>query len=61
MRDILSIILVSGTIGFRGLATMASGDMALGAQQFIQMFIVALTIMVGVLIGLFIMRPKPNL
>ncbi|TDQ19026.1 uncharacterized membrane protein YjjP (DUF1212 family) [Algoriphagus boseongensis] len=55
------LLLVGGTIGFRGLATMASGNMVLGLEQFFQMFIVALTIMVGVLIGLFIMRPKPNL
>ena len=33
------VMLVSGTIGFRGLATMASGDMALGVHQFFQMFI----------------------
>jgi uncharacterized membrane protein YjjP (DUF1212 family) len=55
------VMLVSGTIGFRGLATMASGDMALGVHQFFQMFIVALTIMVGVLIGFFIVKPEPNL
>jgi len=55
------VMLVSGTIGFRGLATMASGDMALGMHQFFQMFIVALTIMVGVLIGFFIVRPEPSL
>ena len=55
------VMLVSGSIGFRGLATMASGDMTLGAHQFFQMFIVALTILVGVLIGFFIVRPEPGL
>jgi uncharacterized membrane protein YjjB (DUF3815 family) len=55
------LLLVGGTIGFRGLANMASGNMVLGVEQFFQMFIVALTIMLGVLIGLFIMKPKPNL
>jgi uncharacterized membrane protein YjjP (DUF1212 family) len=55
------VMLVSGTIGFRGLASMASGDMALGVHQFFQMFIVALTILVGVLIGFFIVKPEPNL
>ncbi len=55
------VMLVSGTIGFRGLATMASGDMVLGAHQFSQMFIVALTIMAGIFIGFFIIRPQPSL
>jgi uncharacterized membrane protein YjjP (DUF1212 family) len=55
------LLLVGGTIGFRGLVNMVSGNMVLGLEQFFQMFIVALIIMVGVLIGLFIMRPKPNL
>jgi len=55
------LLLVGGTIGFRGLATMASGNMVLGLEQFFQMFIVALTIMVGILTGYFIMKPKPNL
>jgi len=55
------LLLVGGTIGFRGLANMASGNMALGVEQFFQMFIVALTIMVGVLIGFFIVKPRPNL
>jgi len=55
------LLLVGGTTGFRGLATMASGNMVLGLEQFFQMFIVALTIVVGVLIGFLIMKPKPNL
>jgi len=55
------VMLVSGTIGFRGLATMAIGDVVLGANQFLQMFIVALTILAGIFIGFFIIRPQPSL
>ena len=55
------VMLVSGTIGFRGLATMASGDMAMGLDQFFQMFIVALTVLAGVIIGFFLVRPEPSL
>ncbi|MCA6078962.1 threonine/serine exporter family protein [Fulvivirga sedimenti] len=55
------VMLVSGTIGFRGLASMASGDMVMGVNQFIQMFIVALTVLAGVFIGFFIVRPEPSL
>lgn len=55
------VMLVSGSIGFRGLATMAGGDMILGAHQFFQMFVVALTILLGIFIGLIIIRPQPSL
>ena len=55
------ILLVSGSIGFRGLASMATGQMALGEQQFLQMFIVALTIAAGILVGNTISRPKVTL
>ena len=55
------VMLVSGTIGFRGLATMAIGDVVLGANQFLQMFIVALTILAGIFIGFIIIRPQPSL
>ena len=55
------VMLVSGTIGFRGLATMAIGDVVLGAHQFLQMFIVALTILAGIFIGFIIIRPQPSL
>jgi uncharacterized membrane protein YjjB (DUF3815 family) len=54
-------MLVSGTIGFRGLAAMAEGELLLGVQQFLQMFIVAMTILAGILIGFTIVRPEPNL
>lgn len=55
------VMLVSGTIGFRGLATMASGDMALGAQQFFQMFLVAMTVVAGIMIGYTIIQPEESL
>ena len=55
------VMLASGTIGFRGLASMASGDMALGVQQFFQMFVVAMTILVGIMIGYTIVRPVRSL
>ena len=55
------VMLVSGTIGFRGLASMAEGELLLGVQQFLQMFIVAMSILAGILIGFTIVRPEPNL
>ena len=55
------VMLVSGTIGFRGLASMAEGELLLGAQQFFQMFVVALTIVTGVFVGYTIVRPEPGL
>jgi uncharacterized membrane protein YjjP (DUF1212 family) len=54
------VMLVSGSIGFRGLASMAGGELLLGAQQFIQMFVVALTILVGILVGHTILRPESD-
>ncbi|KOE77882.1 threonine/serine ThrE exporter family protein [Vibrio aestuarianus] len=55
------VMLVSGSIGFRGLAAMANGELLLGSQQFLQMFVVALTITVGILMGHAIVRPESNL
>ena len=55
------VLLVSGTIGFRGLASVAQGDLQLGVQQFFQMFVVAMTILAGVLIGYTIIRPEHSL
>ncbi len=55
------VMLVSGTIGFRGLASLAEGELLLGAQQFFQMFVVALTIVTGVFVGYTIIRPEPGL
>ncbi len=55
------VLLVSGSIGFRGLASMAVGDIHLGIQQFFQMFIVAMTILVGIVIGYTIVKPVDSL
>ena len=55
------ILLVSGSIGFRGLAAVAAGQTAVGEQQFLQMFIVALTIAVGLLVGNTLVKPKVTL
>jgi len=55
------ILLVSGSIGFRGLAAMSLGQVASGEQQFLQMFIVALTIAAGLLIGNTVVRPEKTL
>ena len=55
------VLLVSGSIGFRGLASMAQGELALGLQQFFQMFIVSMTSLVGIMIGYTIVRSEPGL
>lgn len=55
------ILLVSGSIGFRGALAMADGQSEVGEQQFLQMFIVALTIAVGLLVGNTISRPRVTL
>ena len=55
------VLLVSGSIGFRGLAAMAAGQVATGEQQFVQMFVVALTIAAGLLVGNTLVRPKVTL
>ena len=55
------VLLVSGSIGFRGLAAVATGQVTTGGQQFLQMFVVALTIAAGLLVGNTIVRPKITL
>jgi len=55
------ILMVSGTIGFRGLASLASGNVILGEQQITHMFIVALTVGAGLLLGNTISRPRVTL
>jgi len=40
---------------------MTAGQFMLGAQEFLQMFVVAVTILVGILIGYTIVRPEPGL
>ena len=54
-------ILVSGSIGFRGLLTAATQQTDQGMQMFMQMFIVALAIAAGLLIANIIVRPKISL
>ena len=55
------VMLVSGSIGFRGLASMAVGELLVGAQQFLQMFVVPMTIAFGILVGYTIIRPESGL
>ena len=55
------VLLVSGSIGFRGLVAMAGGDFLLGAGQFLQMFVVAMTIFAGIVVGHTIVRPESGL
>ena len=55
------VMLVSGSIGFRGLAAITTGELLLGMQQFLQMFVVALTLLVGIFMGHALVRPEPSL
>jgi len=55
------VLLVSGSIGFRGLAAIAAGQTGTGEQQVVQMFVVALTIGAGLLVGNTLVRPKITL
>jgi len=55
------VLLVSGSIGFRGLAAVAVGQVTTGEQQIVQMFVVAFTIAAGLLVGNTIIRPKATL
>lgn len=55
------VLLVSGSIGFRGLASIAEGQLALGSVELLQMFLVALTIAAGLLIGNTLFRPRITL
>jgi len=52
------VLLVSGSVGFRGLAALAAGQTATGLEQFFQMFVVALTLAAGLLVGNTIVLPK---
>jgi uncharacterized membrane protein YjjB (DUF3815 family) len=55
------VLLVSGSIGFRGLATIIEGNKHLGGEQFLDMIIVALLITVGVYVGDSVIRPATTL
>lgn len=54
-----SIVLqVSGTIGFRGIVELGKGDTAVGLEQLLRMFYVAILIFVGVAIAMSIYWPS---
>lgn len=55
------VLLVSGSIGFRGLVAIVTGHDVAGVEQFAQMFVVALTIAAGLLVGHTLVRPKATL
>jgi len=57
----LAMLLVSGSVGFRGLAAITTGQTAVGVEQFLQMFIVAIAVGFGLLVGNTIVRPKATL
>jgi len=57
----IAMLLTSGTIGFRGLAAITTGQASLGVGQFSQMFIVAIALGIGLLVGNTIVRPKVSL
>jgi uncharacterized membrane protein YjjP (DUF1212 family) len=52
--------LVSGSIGLRGLVASAQGDAA-GSGQFMEMFLIAITLTAGLLIANTIVKPKKSL
>jgi len=57
----IAMLLTSGTIGFRGVAAITTGQTSLGIGQFNQMFIVAIALGLGLLVGNSIMKPKVSL
>jgi uncharacterized membrane protein YjjP (DUF1212 family) len=54
-------VLVSGSIGFRGMMVVAAGQTGQGGDQITQMFVVALAISAGLLVSNTILRPKITL
>ena len=55
------LLLVSGSIGFRGVFGLLDGERFVGAQQFAQMVVVALVIVVGVFLGNAILPPETTI
>ena len=53
-------ILVSGSIGFRGLVATAQGNTA-GTGQFLDMFLIAITLTAGLVIANTLVKPKKSL
>lgn len=52
------VFMVSGSIGFRGLVAISAGSTMLGLQEFTHMFVVAVTLAVGLIVGNLVYRPK---
>ncbi len=55
------VVLVSGSLGFQGLAAIAEGKTTIGAEQLLQMFVVAVMLTAGLLVGNTIVRPRTTL
>ncbi|KXX69280.1 hypothetical protein [Flammeovirga sp. SJP92] len=55
------MLVVSGSIGFRGLVYLSAGQIAIGQHDFIQMFIVALTMGAGFFVGNMITKAVPSM
>lgn len=55
------VVLVSGSVGFQGLAALAEGETTVGAQQLVQMCVVAVMLTAGLLVGNTIVRPRTTL
>ena len=53
------VLLVSGTIGFRGLVNIVGGDIALGFEQFSETITVAIFMMLGLMAG-HLVKKNPN-
>ena len=53
-------VLVSGSIGFQGLVATAQGNTA-GTAQFMDMFLIAITLTAGLVIANIIVKPKKSL
>jgi len=55
------VFMVSGSIGFRGLVAITSGSPATGVLEFTHMFVVAITLAIGLVVGNLIYKPKITL
>ncbi|WP_321508225.1 threonine/serine exporter family protein [uncultured Methanoregula sp.] len=52
------VFMVSGSIGFRGLVAISAGSTALGFSEFTHMFVVAITLAVGLVVGNLVYKPR---
>lgn len=52
------VFMVSGSIGFRGLVAISAGSTTLGFVEFTHMFVVAITLAIGLVVGNLIYKPK---